>query len=158
GIIVPVGNGFLRIQFRGETVVRVAFAKDRAFVESKSLAVLQPPTPYTGWTLTNHGRSLALATGKMTVDVDTASGAASFLDSRGRPIAAEKPEGRGITPAEVMGEQTFHVQQQWKPNPDEALYGLGENQLGLVNIQGYDLDLWQHNGTDSVPFLVSSRG
>src|SRR5215469_9194423 len=61
GIILPVGNGFLKIQFRGATVVRVAFAKDRSFFESKSLPVLPPPTPYTGWTLTNHGRSVALA-------------------------------------------------------------------------------------------------
>lgn len=50
------------------------------------------------------------------------------------------------------------MQQQWEPNTDESLYGLGENQLGLLNIKGYDLDLWQHNGTDAVPFLVSSRG
>jgi len=41
---------------------------------------------------------------------------------------------------------------------DEALYGLGENHLGLLNLKGYDLDLWQHNGTIVIPFLVSSRG
>jgi alpha-D-xyloside xylohydrolase len=38
------------------------------------------------------------------------------------------------------------------------LYGLGQTQLGLLDIKGYDLDLWQHNGTVAVPFLVSSRG
>ena len=52
----------------------------------------------------------------------------------------------------------FHVQQQWNANPDESLYGLGENQLGLTDIKGYDLDLWQHNGTIVIPLLVSSRG
>src|SRR5215469_16696447 len=158
GIILPVGNGFLRIQFRAQNVVRVAFAKDRSVFDHKSLAVLPPPTPYTGWTLTSDAHSVALATGKMTVGVDTATGAVRFLDSAGRPIAAEKPEGRAITPVEVMGEQTFHIQQRWELNPDESLYGLGENQLGLVDIKGYDLDLWQHNGTDAIPFLVSSKG
>ena len=34
----------------------------------------------------------------------------------------------------------------------------GQHQLGLTNIKGYDLDLWQHNATVSLPFLVSSRG
>ena len=61
-------------------------------------------------------------------------------------------------PAIVMGENTQHVRQEWLPQADEALYGLGENQLGLLNLKGYDLDLWQHNGTLVVPFLVSSRG
>ena len=61
-------------------------------------------------------------------------------------------------PAIVMGENTQHVRQEWVADADEALYGLGENQLGLFNLKGYDLDLWQHNGTIVIPFLVSSRG
>jgi len=47
----------------------------------------------------------------------------------------------------VQGEDTQHVRQEWLPQADEALYGLGENHLGLLNLKGYDLDLWQHNGT-----------
>ena len=58
----------------------------------------------------------------------------------------------------MQGESTFHVRQAWEPNADEALYGLGQSQLGLVDIKGYDLDLWQHNTNVVVPFLVSSRG
>ena len=61
-------------------------------------------------------------------------------------------------PAIVQGESTQHVRQEWLPGLDEALYGLGENQLGLLDLRGYDLDLWQHNGTIVIPFLVSSRG
>ena len=60
--------------------------------------------------------------------------------------------------ATVQGEDTQHVRQEWLPHADEALYGLGENHLGLLNLKGYDLDLWQHNGTIVIPFLVSSRG
>ena len=63
-----------------------------------------------------------------------------------------------MTPALVQGENTFHVRQQWQENPDESLYGLGENQLDLTEIKGFDLDLWQHNGTMAIPFLLSSRG
>ncbi|HEX9933806.1 MAG TPA: TIM-barrel domain-containing protein, partial [bacterium] len=66
--------------------------------------------------------------------------------------------GRALSPAEVQGEKTFHVRQEWEPIPEEALYGLGQQQLGLADIHGYDIDLWQHNGTVIVPFLVSSRG
>ena len=82
----------------------------------------------------------------------------SFLDAAGAPILEEKEGGRTVMPAVVMGENTQHVRQEWVPHADEALYGLGENQLGLLNLKGYDLDLWQHNGTLVVPFLVSSRG
>jgi alpha-D-xyloside xylohydrolase len=158
GIIVRVGDKFLRIVLRGDNIVRVAYAKDRAFFERKSLAVLPPASPPPAWSLTNDSNQATITTARLKVRVDLASGAVSFLDASGTPILAEEVDGRVITPAEVQGEQTFHIQQQWKPNADESLYGLGENQLGLLDIKGFDLDLWQHNGTDVVPFLVSSRG
>ena len=50
------------------------------------------------------------------------------------------------------------MRQQWEPNADESLYGLGQRQIGIIDIKGYDLDLWQHNTHVVVPFLVSSRG
>jgi alpha-D-xyloside xylohydrolase len=158
GIIVSVPNGFLKIGLRGDNIVRVAFAKDRSFFERKSLSVLRAASAWSVWTLKSDSRQATITTAKLKVRVDLASGAVSFVDSAGKPILVEKTGGRVITPAEVQGEQTFHVQQQWEPNADESLYGLGENQLGLVDIKGYDLDLWQHNGTDAVPFLTSSRG
>jgi alpha-D-xyloside xylohydrolase len=61
-------------------------------------------------------------------------------------------------PAEVQGEKAFHARQEWDENEDESLYGLGQHQLGLMDVKGYDLELWQHNATAVVPFLVSSRG
>jgi alpha-D-xyloside xylohydrolase len=158
GIIVSVPNGFLRISLRRDDIVRVAYARERAFFERKSLAVLSPTSPPPAWSLTSDSNQATIATARLKVRVDLASGAVSFFDRSGKPILAEEKAGRIITPAEVQQEQTFHIQQQWKPNPDESLYGLGENQLGLLDIKGYDLDLWQHNGTDVIPFLTSSRG
>jgi alpha-D-xyloside xylohydrolase len=99
-----------------------------------------------------------LSTARLQVRVDLATGAVSFFDASGQPILAEKTGSRAITPAEVQGEKTFHVSQQWEANADESLYGLGQLQFGTVDIKGYDLDLWQHNTCVVVPLLVSSRG
>ena len=90
--------------------------------------------------------------------VHLGSGTVEFLDRKGQPIVRETEEGRTLTPVKIQGEDTFHVRQQWDANADEALFGMGEHHLGLMNIKGYDLDLWQHNGTHALPFLVSSRG
>jgi alpha-D-xyloside xylohydrolase len=158
GIIVALRDGFLKIALRGDNIVRVAYAKDRAFFERKSLAILPPTSPPPAWSLSSNSNQATITTARLKVRVDLASGTVSLFDASGKPILAEENDGRVITPAEVQGEQTFHIQQQWKPNADESLYGLGENQLGLLDIKGYDLDLWQHNGTVVVPFLVSSQG
>ena len=58
----------------------------------------------------------------------------------------------------MEGERTFHVRQQWEPNPDESLHGLGQHQQDLVDIKDHDLELRQYNTEIYIPFLVSSRG
>ena len=95
----------------------------------------------------------------MTARIALPSGAVSFLDREGRVLLAEKTGGgRSIVPARVMDEATFHVQAEFEPLPGEALYGLGAHQNGLMNYAGRDVDMYQLNTVDIVPFLVSSRG
>jgi alpha-D-xyloside xylohydrolase len=158
GIILPVGDAFLNVEVYADNIIRVSYAKDRSFFVHKSLSaeVRQGPVPH--WDLSTGADEATLTTAKVKVRVNLTTGRVSFEDRTSRPILNEKTRGKWLTPADVQGEKTFHVQQEWDANADESLYGLGENQLGLVDIKGYDLDLWQHNGTAVVPFLVSSRG
>ena len=158
GIVVPIDDALLKVEIRADNIIRVAFARNRTFFRRASLAVEPGREPVPPWELTTDAGTATLATAKLKVRVDLATGAVSFLDPAGRVIVAERPGGREITAATVPGAPTAHVRQAWEPADDEALYGLGENQLGLFNLKGYDLDLWQHNGTAAVPFLVSSRG
>jgi alpha-D-xyloside xylohydrolase len=158
GIVVPVQDASVALEVWADNIIRVAYPKVTPFLDRKSLAVKPRQGPTPPWRTSHSGNQITITTAKLTVRINTVSGAVTFLDRQSKPILAEKDGGRTITPAEVQGERTFHVQQQWAPNADESLYGLGENQIGLLDIKGYDLDLWQHNGTVVVPLLVSSRG
>jgi alpha-D-xyloside xylohydrolase len=158
GIILPIGDAFLKVEVYADNIIRVAYAKDRSFFEHKSLSAEVRLGPVPHWDLSTGAEEATLTTAKVKARVDLVTGRVSFEDPASHPILSEKTRGRLLTPAEVQGEETLHVRQQWDANADESLYGLGENQLGLVDIKGYDLDLWQHNGTAVVPFLVSSRG
>jgi alpha-D-xyloside xylohydrolase len=158
GIVVPIKDAFLKVQVYAADVVRIACAKDRAFFARRSVVTEPKKIVKTNWLLKTENSEAILSTAKLQVHVNLVSGAVSFFDSSGKSILAERTDGRTLEPAEVQGEQTFHVGQQWEPNDDESLYGLGQRQIGIVDIKGYDLDLWQHNTHVVVPFLVSSRG
>lgn len=158
GIIVPVGDKVLKVQVCADDIIRVAEGTNTAFFARKSLSVLPKFESRTKWKVESTGDEATLTTSKLKVRVDLKSGAVSFLDAAGQRILAEKAGGRTMTAAIVQGDETFHVRQEWEPNEGEALYGLGQHQTGLVDIKGYDVDLWQHNGTVIIPFLVSSRG
>lgn len=159
GVVLAHGSGFLRLQVRADNIIRVAYSENRAFFGHRSLMVTAPPPlPPPHWHLVQTPETAAVVTARLQARVDLRSGRVSFLDPAGRRITAEIPGEHRLTPALVQGQNTFHVQQQWEPNAGEALYGLGQHQLGVLDLKGYDLDLWQHNTNVVVPFLVSSRG
>ena len=56
-----------------------------------------------------------------------------------------------------MDEQTYHIQQFFESPEDEAFYGFGAHQNGVFNYKGHDLDLWQYNIVNAIPFLVSNN-
>src|SRR5262245_10246748 len=158
GIVVGIADAWLALEVCGADVVRVAYAKDRAFFARPSLAAEPKRCPAARFDVEPTDTAATLATAKLKARVDLATGAVTFLDPAGTTILAEKAGGRSLEPAGVQGEKTFHVRQQWEPMADESLYGLGQHQLGLLDIKGYDLDLWQRNTVVVVPFLASSRG
>jgi alpha-D-xyloside xylohydrolase len=158
GVLLPVRDALLKLTVCADDVIEVSFARDRAFFARHSLAAAPRRCEATQWNLTNGAHEAILSTAKLKVKVDLLTGAVGFFDRNGQPVASEKKDGRALMPAVVQGENTFHVRQQWQANTGESLYGLGQHQLGLMDIKGYDLDLWQRNTTVVVPFLISSRG
>ena len=151
-----VAGGRLRIEVCADDIVRVAFANDDAFFARPSLMAAPKRCTSPAWKLTRAANTATIATAKLRVSVDLKTGAMTFADAAGRPIAAEA--GRSLTPATVAGENTHNVSQRWAPNDGERLYGLGQHQQGLLDIKGTDLELRQYNGEIFIPLLVSSRG
>ena len=158
GMSLRLPSGELHIQVLGDDAVRVAFSASPDFFSRTSIARVPLPPLHTPFQIIESKASYTLVTDRLRVSVDRQSGAVSFADHAGRALLVEAPGGRMLDPATVQGEKTFHIQQKWDAADGESLYGLGQMQLGTVDIKGYDLDLWQHNTNVVVPFLVSSKG
>ncbi len=166
GMILQLPSGELRIQVISDTVVRVAFSASPKFFSRQSIdrvplttAATPDKFPATApFKMMESPAQATLSTARLRVLVDRKTGAVSFADAAGHPLLSEVAGSRTLEPADVQGEKTFHIQQQWKAQKDESLYGLGQMQLGIVDIKGYDLEMWQHNTNVVVPFLVSSNG
>ena len=158
GFVLSLGDSFLKLEVCTDSVIHVTFSKERAFSRRQTLAAAPKRCEATPWKFTSGNREAFITTARLKIKVELNSGRLSFFDRNGLPVVVEARNGRTLAPAEVQAEKTFHVRQEWQANAGEALYGLGQHQLGLMNIKGFDLDLWQRNTTVVVPFLVSSRG
>jgi alpha-D-xyloside xylohydrolase len=159
GVYFVLDQGVLKLEVIDDHIIRVLGLPTHASVNRKSLIIQENERPPAKWILQESDRKITLTTAKLKVHVKRASAEIGFYDLKGRPILRERQRGgRLITPAEVGGEQTYHIRQQWQSPPDECIYGLGHHQHGLLNQRGVDIDLWQENWEVVVPMFSSSRG
>ena len=159
GIALTVGDRRLEVRVCRDEIVRVLFAPPGKFFARSSIAVVPDACQPTAFTLTTRSDSVAVVTRRMTARVALPGGAVTFLDHEGKTLLAEKKGGgKTLSAADVMGESTYHVRAEFEPAVGEAFYGLGAHQNGLMNYAGRDVDMYQLNTVDVVPFLASSRG
>ncbi len=59
---------------------------------------------------------------------------------------------------QVVDRQAFHTKLEFEWMPDEALYGLGSHEEGMMNLRGQHQYLYQQNMKVVVPALLSTRG
>src|SRR5581483_8765400 len=113
GMVVRQGDTFLKVEVWGDNVLRVAAAKDPSFFTNSTPATQVRQKKKVDWKMSTSGNTTTLSTSDLQARIDLTSGAVSFLDAKGKTILAETRDGRQIQPAEVQGEKTFHVEQQW---------------------------------------------
>jgi alpha-D-xyloside xylohydrolase len=149
---------WLKIQICSKDIIRVIASPKKSFSSRPSLIVDRISWEPTKWTLKEKKDWTELSTPTVTVRVKPKTGELSFYNAKGQVLLKEiHGGGKIMTPAEVMEEKTFHIQQLFNSPDDEAFYGLGGHQNSLMNYKGHDVDLWQHNMVEVIPFLVSNK-
>ncbi len=158
GVALQMNPGTMKLQVFSPRVIRVAYSPTNS-IPTNSLAVIASPTN-SGWTLTQTATEVRLTTSAVEVRVNRGTGAVEFFDLNGQPVLVESPGGgKTLTPATVGNISTLRSRQQFVLSADEAIFGLGQHQSGVMNYRGTSVHLQQLNpGESAIPVLVSSRG
>ncbi|HWK07251.1 MAG TPA: TIM-barrel domain-containing protein [Puia sp.] len=124
----------------------------------KSLITVYATDPSVQWDIKNEKNTVVLTTRLLNATVTIATGAVTFTDRTGAAILSEKTNGgRSFEPAIFDGETSWHIRQTFTTRPDEAIYGLGQHQDGLINYKGKQTSLFQNNSEVAIPFLLSNK-
>jgi alpha-D-xyloside xylohydrolase len=146
----------VRVQFYGETIVRVTKWVDGGTSEKLSLSVIKKaPTDFRIKVERRDGTVL-LRSKHLSLMVSGRTGNVEYLTPKGRVILAEA--GRPVlTPIVYESDSGYSVRQGFRLSQAEGLYGLGQHQSGYFNYRGKEVVLVQANTEAVNPFLVSTR-
>ena len=138
-------------------IIRVTAAPVKNFKASKSLIIVTYQKSPVSWTTTSSKQIVSIKTKSLTAVVNLQNGAVSFFDASGKKLLNEKELGRSLQPQVFDGQLLYTITQRFQTAADDAWYGLGQHQDGLMNYKSYQVQLFQNNTEVAVPFLVSKK-
>jgi len=157
GAELVLQKGILKLRVCTDSIVRVLYTPTNRFPKVKDFVVIKKEWPHAKFTVVATQENITLTTAALKLVVARKDSSVLFLDSTGKKLTAEND--RTMTPVEVNGEKTFHLERftnMW--DSEEAIYGLGQHQAGVWNYRGESVDISQDNTNISIPMWLSSRG
>lgn len=163
GVTVTLRDGMarkVRLQVYAEDIVRVTATPQYSFdnLPNYLMVIAQPATiPFD---VEQGENKVTLKTRLLAAQIDLVTGRVTFFDRKGKPVLAEADRGRF---GEVIDEpgpaaaDSYSIHQSFLVDENEAFYGLGQRQDGLVNLAGHPVELTTYNMEITIPFLVSSK-
>ncbi len=157
-IILPVASGTVAIEFYTDRTVRITAGAGKTPVRHDSLAVVTSPKSVRVRKY-RRGNTTTLETEHARVLFDHKSETLSFQLADGATVLQElSVNPRTFKPVDVSGTSTFVTTQRFHLGDDQAFYGLGQHQQGVMNYLGKSVHLEQQNMHVGVPVMLSSAG
>ena len=147
----------VKVEFYSDNIVRVYKEPAGKPYNKVSIPVIMQPGAVQ-LTYGGSGTTATVASGKVTVSVDTETGGIAFADAKGNQMLRDKDYGTQFTPRDDAGRPSFEVRQAFLLAPDEVIYGLGQQQTGLVSQRNQRLLLRNQNMSICIPFVHSAKG
>lgn len=145
------------VRFYAPDIVRVIKYPSRTLPEKKSYPVVKVPETV-NISYSEQDDRLSMKTDYMEVIMDKKSGKISFKDAQGNLLVQEKEFGTNFIPRKDGPHDSYLVSQRFMLQPDETIYGLGQQQTGKLNQRGQELMLRNENTRVCIPYITSEKG
>ncbi len=153
GVVLERNGMTLNIEVVDESIIHVKKTnpKVKENILPDYVTILDPQK--VAWEAKSRGKDVVVTTDKMVVTIDS-KGVVSYRDKAGKILTAETTDATWI---DAAANPDFPVSQSFVAG-DEAIYGLGQYQNGIINLRGVSVRMAQHNQEIVVPFIISTNG
>lgn len=147
----------IEIQFFSPETVRILKSPEGSSFTKKSISVIKEPVK-TDIKISEDENKISVQSSAVKVQLDTKTGKITYFNLQGEQLFTEKDNGIKFTPVQDVDAKTFLVRQAFLLDKDEAIYGLGQHQNGMMNQRNQKLFLRQQNMQICIPFFQSIKG
>src|SRR6266540_4785045 len=155
GVTVTLNPGKMRLQVCQADIMRITYTSASAIPAKTSLSVNATwGTPT--FCVTEAAGVLTITTSRMKAKVTESTGLVSYTDLSDNALVSEY--SKSLAAATVEGTATNTVATAFNSPANEALFGLGQHQDGVINRKGTTLRMLNANTEIQIPVLVSNKG
>ena len=145
------------VQFYADGIVRIVKYPGVQKPEKKSYSVIMTPRQVTLQRSEKAG-NVILASANVEVRMDKNTGKICFYSLKGEQLLSEKEYGASFVPVKDGRKDSYRVVQDFMLGKDEIIYGLGQQQTGLLNQRNQSLMLRNENTRVCIPYITSEKG
>jgi alpha-D-xyloside xylohydrolase len=157
-IHLPGSNGrSIKLEVVSDKIIHVIKSPVEAFQKDTSLMVVGG-NKKTAWSVDTKRNETTLSTAVLRVIVDLSTGATKFHDLKRQTLLEEDKNGSSFVATKIDSGPSWQIKQTFLSPGNEAFYGLGQHQQGIMNYKGEFIELLQNNTEVAIPFLVSNNG
>jgi alpha-D-xyloside xylohydrolase len=159
GVVVKAAQDQMHVAVCAPELIHVTAGPETAKPSSPHQPWIAKQCPGDKFTLEKGDKAETLKTAKLQVKIGLEGGGLTFLDASGKALLTEGIWAPFSTRRyHALGNGVFSVMEQFQLPEDEAIYGLGQHQGGVLNYRGQAVSLGQDNTDVAVPLLISTRG
>ena len=162
GVLVRTPRDQLHIAVCGPSILHITGGVDSPKPSSAHQPWIVKSCEQGQFSLEQSDKVATLMTPDLRVKIALDSGGLAVADKAGNPLLTEgvwnPASARRYDPFGAAGDHLYRVTETFQIAEDEAIYGLGQHQSGLLNYRDIAVSLAQNNTDVAVPLLVSTRG
>lgn len=147
----------LKIETYGQKIVRIVkFPIGKTITENNLTVILNQGAS----DIITHKtkKEIILKTAHLIIKVDKLTGIIRFYNIENKLLLSESAVEPVFIPTNDINGASYRIKQNFDLSEGEAIYGLGQDQNGIMNYRNHSALLKQRNMFVAIPFLLSSKG
>jgi alpha-D-xyloside xylohydrolase len=159
GVVVVTPRDQIHVAVCGPASIHVTAAPQSTRPSAPHQPWILQACPGGQFSFARSEKAATITTTKLKIEIGLRDGGVIFRDANGKLLLAEGIWDRVSTRHyDPLPNNFYRVMDAFQLPDDEAIYGLGQHQGGMLNYRGFAVSLGQNNTDVALPILISTRG